>query len=192
MMSTVAHRRDTVAMICRIATVARPVATRSYMPTVADRCDLPHTRGCVGACARGDVLRTMGTVVTVCDGKSAPTPPPSSTRHRRSAPCAPVGHAQVGHVRATFAQVRTSPSRPGNRPTTRQRAARPRGPMKAQHTLRATRGRRNTVNRYSAGFWCGRPRREQSGASSLFVADMNTTGEGAVIADTSLTIDGVE
>lgn len=72
MKTTVAHRRDTVAMILGTATVASPLATRTYVATVAHRCGLPHlrTRACAHAHARTREmkLRTMGTVATVCDG----------------------------------------------------------------------------------------------------------------------------
>ena len=69
MKTTVAYRCDTVAMKCRTATVARPCATSTYAPTVAHRCTLPHPRARTGARARGNILRAMGTVATVCDGK---------------------------------------------------------------------------------------------------------------------------
>jgi len=71
MTSTAAHRRATVVMIPRITTVARPCGIRTYVPTVALRCNVPQLRARTGACARarGNILRTMGTVITVCDGR---------------------------------------------------------------------------------------------------------------------------
>ena len=76
MTSTVAHRHSTVAFNSGTATVAGTYATRTCSPTVAHRYDLPRSRAHAPARA-GEYMRTMGTVVTVCDGTLRRGPDPA-------------------------------------------------------------------------------------------------------------------
>ena len=102
MTSTVTHRRDTVAMIGRTATVVRPYTTRSYAVTVANRCDVPNPYARAGGHARGKILRTMGTVATVCDGN----PEKHAVRPRTQPVCTRLPQAGCRWARATTAGAR--------------------------------------------------------------------------------------
>lgn len=147
MRPTVTHRRDTVAMKHRTATVGDPCPTRIYAPTVTHRCDPGQLRACAGAharaeksCAQWEPSRRYATVTAFSAQK------PSSSQLFARAPQANAEMALLGAM--SFPALSPATAR-GNSGESIQGLLRPSGSVFGNATARhVRRGRTNTVGAY--------------------------------------------